>query len=332
MRLIEATFPCDYRDRVASAVADAEPVHWRAAEDAGDGRCVVRVLVAPGKGQKVVDVLQSILDGAEDWRVVVLPVEATAPKLEEDEEEEESEDEKKQRQTMALREEIYQDVSDGARLGPDFFVLTVLSTVVAAIGLNADNVAVVIGAMVIAPLLGPILAFSFAGALGDLKLMLRAARVALAGLAAGVFTAVLIGMNSPVNLASRELATRADLGLDSVALALASGAAAALSILTGISSALVGVMVAVALVPPAAAIGLFLGAGEPALAAKAAALLAVNVVCVNLAAQVVYAWKGVHPRTWLERQSAARSRRINLAVWAALLLALVGLVTWMRGL
>ncbi len=326
MRLIEATFPTEYRDQVTTAVAGAEPVDWRATNDGGDGRCVVRALVAQGDGQKLIDMLQSIFDGVDGWRVVVLPVEATAPTLESSD----TQADETKRRTMALREEIFQDVADGARLGPDFFVLTVLSTVVAAIGLNADNVAVVIGAMVIAPLLGPILAFSFAGALGDLKLMLRSGRAALSGFGVGGLTAVLIGAAVPVNLSSRELISRADLGLDSVALALASGAAAALSIVTGISSALVGVMVAVALVPPAAAIGLFLGAGEPGLAAKAAMLLAVNVVCVNLAAQVVYAWKGVHPRTWLERKSAARSARINFAVWTALLVALVSLVVLTR--
>jgi uncharacterized hydrophobic protein (TIGR00341 family) len=225
-----------------------------------------------------------------------------------------------------LREEIYEDVAGGAALSTDFFILTLASTVVAAIGMNADNVAAVIGAMVIAPLLGPILAVSFATALGDFALLLRAARSALAGVATGVGAAAVLGLLWPINRDSAELMSRTLVGFDSIALALAAGAAAALSIVTGVPAALVGVMVAVALLPPAAAIGLFLGAGEIAFAARAALLLAVNVVCVMLAAQAIYLYKGIRPRTWLEKRSARNAVRINLAALAALLVVAIAII------
>ncbi len=225
-----------------------------------------------------------------------------------------------------MREEIYQDVETGAHLTRDFLLLTLLSTLVAAVGLSSDNVAAVIGAMVIAPLLGPILAFCFGAALGDAELILKASRTALAGLFLGVLAALAMGAAVGANPQSEELAARAVVGLDSLVLALASGAAAALSIVTGVPSALVGVMVAVALLPPAAAAGLYLGAGEWALAYRAALLLCVNVVCVNLAALLVFRLKGVRPRTWLERRSAKRSVWINLGVWGGLLVLLTAAV------
>ncbi len=324
MRVIEATFPNQFRERVTAAVAGGDPIDLRVSEHDGDGRCVVRALTDPDKAQGILDSMQAILEHSEGWRIIVLPVEATAPKIEP----KETEAERAERRNTALREEIYDEVSKGADLSHDFLVLTALSALVAAIGLNADNVAAVIAAMVIAPLLGPILAFSFAGALGDFELMIKSGRTAVIGLSTGVGIAIVLGLTTSVNLGSHELLARADLGLDSAALALASGAAAALTIVTGLSSALVGVMVAVALAPPAVAAGLFLGSGEPTLAAKAGVLLVLNVVCVNLAAQAVYAWKGVRPRTWLEQRSAKMSVRINVAVWATSLVALIGLIIW----
>ncbi len=113
---------------------------------------------------------------------------------------------------------------------------------------------------------------------------------------------ILIGKLWHLNFDSRELLARTDVGLDSVALALASGAAAVLSLSTGLPSVLVGVMVAVALLPPTATMGLMLGAGKYKLAVGAGLLLAVNVVSVNLSAKVTFLVRGIKRRTWLEKQ------------------------------
>ena len=125
-----------------------------------------------------------------------------------------------------------------------------------------------------------------------------------------------------LNLVSKEMVDRTVISPAIIALALASGAAAALSLSTGISSALVGVMVAVALLPPSVASALFLGAGEYDKAAGAAILLALNVVCAILSAQLIFVWKGVRPRTWSSQVKASRSVKINAAVWVGLLVAL----------
>ena len=122
---------------------------------------------------------------------------------------------------------------------------------------------------------------------------------------------------------------RTDVGMDGVALALASGAAAVLSLTSGLSTTLVGVMVAVALLPPTATLGMTLGAGHPSMAAGAALLLAVNVVCVILAAKVVFLAKGVKPRTWYERQKARQSSVVYVVVWG-LLLSVLLLIIYLR--
>jgi len=319
VRLLEAEFPESFCEQVAKYVELAEPVHSRISDADSEGRCVLRAIFETGEAQELVDALQSLFENNDKWRIIVLPVEATAPHAGS----EETERERSKRKTLALREEILQDVSEGAAFTGDFIVLTILSTIVAAIGLSTNNIAVVIGAMVIAPLLGPVIAFAFGAAIGDPSLVFRAAKSAMAGLSIGFALALGIGAFFPVEFASPELVARTALGLDAVALALASGAAAALSLSAGLSSALVGVMVAVALLPPSAAAGIYLGGGDLDSAFRATLLLAVNVVCVNLAALAVFAYKGVRPRTWIEKISAARATKVNLGVLVFLLAVLI---------
>ena len=128
------------------------------------------------------------------------------------------------------------------------------------------------------------------------------------------------------NIASHELLARTSVDYAGIALALASGAAAALSVTTGLSSTLVGVMVAVALLPPAATVGIMLAAGRMDLAVGAAMLLVANVACVNLAAQVVFLAKGIKPRTWSERKSARHAVTVNIVTWVALIAVLIGVI------
>lgn len=322
MRLIEVTFPSGDAEKVREAMEEGDPEFWRMETTNADGKCSARAFYINGDAQGLVDRLQDIFEGDEDWRLLVYPVEATAPKPEVDD----AAGPDDGNSERALREEIYDDVSDGAGLSSNFFVLTLASTVVAAIGLNSDNVAAVIGAMVIAPLLGPILAFSLGTTLGDFTLIVKASRNALLGLLVGMGAAAVIGLFMQIDLGSEELMSRTVVGLDGMALALAAGVAAALSIVTGVSAALVGVMVAAALLPPAAAAGLFAGAGELIFAARALLLLAVNIVCVLIASQAVYAWKGVRPRTWFEKRSAKKAVMINVASLLVLLAAAAAII------
>ena len=198
-----------------------------------------------------------------------------------------------------------------------------LSTIVAAIGLIENNVAVVIGAMVIAPLLGPNLAFALGTALGDTSLMKKSGLTTALGISIAIVLSVVLGFLWPFDVTSPELMSRTNVGISSVVLALASGAAASISLTTGLSSVLVGVMVAVALLPPAATFGLMLGHGNFDFAIGAGILLAINVVCVNLASKLVFFLKGVRPRTWWEREKAKRAMVIFILMWLVTLMILV---------
>ena len=225
--------------------------------------------------------------------------------------------------TETTREELYNSIGNNARLNQTYLLLIFLSTIVVAIGLLKDNVAVVIGAMVIAPLLGPNLAMALGTALGDTDLMWKAFKTGLAGMSLALVLSILIGIFWPLNIESRELLARTYVGLDSAVLAMASGAAAVISLTSGIPSILVGVMVAVALLPPAATMGLMLGAGQTDLAYGAAFLLAVNIVAINLSAKLGFLIQGIKPRTWLEKKKAKQSMQSYIIIWILTLAALL---------
>lgn len=319
LRVIEVTAGAGHVDTIQAIAETYEAVdHW-VGPQSEEGHCTCRLLVRREKQQAVLDILQSTFSGEQRWRILLLPVEATIPDVSKDDKDAET----KGSSVAATREELFNDVSQAAQPDTNFVLLVLLSTIVAAIGLLEDNVAVVIGAMVIAPLLGPNLAFAFGSALGDTGLMWKSVKSNLLGVTLSLTACIVLGVLLSEDLSgadvSGELLARTHVGFDGVALALASGAAAALSLTTGLSSTLVGVMVAVALLPPAATMGMMIGAQQWPLAFGAALLLATNVVCVNLSAQVFFFIKGIKPRTWLEKRKATQSVTANIFVWAALL-------------
>lgn len=319
MKLIEVNADMGHIDTVSSIADKNEAADFRLGYMGDDGRQIMRILIADERAQAVLDALQRSLDKDSDARIIVIGVEVALPRPPETQR-------TKEESATAIREAMYEEIEKSARLDSNFLILVVLSTIVAAIGLIEDSVAVVVGAMVIAPLLGPNLALGLGTALGDTPLMLKAARTNGIGIGLALLLSVLIGLVWPVDFGSHELMARTRVGMDSVALALASGAAAVLSITTGLSSVLVGVMVAVALLPPTATLGLMLGAGQLEHALGAGLLLAVNVVCVNLAAKVVFLAKGIHPRTWWERKKARRAMVLYLLIWIASLALLVAVI------
>jgi uncharacterized membrane protein len=156
---------------------------------------------------------------------------------------------------------------------------------------------------------------------------MREASVTLGiGFAVAVGLSILGGAVLPLDLEAKELLDRTRIGLDGVAVALASGACAALALTSGTGASLVGVMVAVALLPPAVALGIMLGAGQVALALGAAELFLVNVASVNLAALVVFKFRGIEPRRWLEKFEARQSRRAGFLMLGALMVVLCAVI------
>ena len=317
MKIIEIITDAGHVDTLLSIAEQfdvADCWHYQLEQD---GRHAVRMLVSNELIQVVLDTTQKTISATDNSRIVVMPVEATMPRVN-------SADKSKSSSTNTTsREELYQSIERNAHINLNYFLLVVLSTIVAAVGMLEDSVAVVIGAMVIAPLLGPNIALAFGTVLGDGKLMLRAFSALLVGIAVALLTSFIISLIYPLEEFSRELSARTVVGLSSAVMALASGAAAALSMTTGLSTVLVGVMVAVAILPPTAALGLMLGYHQYPLAFGAFILLAVNIVCINLSANIVFLFKGINPRTSGEKRKAKKSALVYLLIWLMLLATLL---------
>ena len=316
-RIFDVILPTDKVDTVCELAEKSGAANVVVTASNEPGTAQIRIIASKIDRQKLLDRIQFALRHDDDWRVVISKPEAIIPHVASDDITDDSI--KGIKSLTASREELYQNIMSGAALDRNFVVLTFLSTIVAAIGLVQNNVAVLVGAMVIAPLLGPNLAFAFGTAIGDKNLMIKGLRTAVVGMILAITLAMTVPFLLPVSLDGIELMSRTTVGFDGVALALASGAAGALSITTGLSATLVGVMVAVALLPPAATFGIMLVVGETGLAMGALTLLAVNIVCVNLSAKFVFLTRGITARTWSEKKGARQGMVISMLVWVALL-------------
>ncbi len=216
-----------------------------------------------------------------------------------------------------------------------FFVLMLLSSAIAAFGLVNDSAAVVIGAMLVAPLMTPILAVAAAITHGwgrrALESLLIVAAGALAGIGVGIAAGLFIpSLNTGLPLPG-ELLARTGPNLVDLFIALAAGAAGGfVTVRTEASGALPGVGIAVALVPPLATIGITIGLGDWGLAWGAMLLFATNLVAIVLAAGFVLLAAGFAAFRDLEgARSASLATRL---VWLGLLVVAIPLAyqSWDR--
>ncbi len=285
---------------------------------------VFQVLADTSESEAVIDCFQKRLDGRLQPRIVVLPVEATLPAVAEPPSTAEA-------PILAggariSRQELYQDVAAGVGVTKTYLALIVLSVIVAAIGLVRNNVAIVIGAMVLAPLLGPNIGVALGTTLGDLKLGWRSLQTTALGVLVSIVLSIAMGAILQAQPEGAEIVGRTTVGMADVALALAAGVGAAMSFTSGLSSSLLGVMVAVALMPPTVAAGLLLGGGHPEEAVGALLLLATNVVCVNLAAVSTFWAQGIRPAQMWEADRAARATKRAIVAWGVLVAGVITLI------
>jgi uncharacterized hydrophobic protein (TIGR00341 family) len=305
--------------------------HWTHTLD--DDRRVDRVLIDAEETESFMEWVDASV-GGEAYRIVLQAVEATLPTPEpETGDDEPAGEEAEARSTVGRvsREELYQEMVDAVSVSFVHYALVVLSVLVAAGGMLRNDTAVVIGAMVIAPLIGPNIALALGSTLADGQLLRRAARVNVVGMVLGLAVSVGLGLVLSVDPGLAELAARTRIGLSDIALALASGVAGALSTTRSVSTSLIGVMVAVALVPPLVAVGLLVGQGAWPLAYRAFLLLTTNVVCVNLAAVVTFLVQGIQPMTWYDARRARSSTRWAIGLWTTALLILVAAILLSKG-
>ncbi|RUA02103.1 MAG: TIGR00341 family protein [Deltaproteobacteria bacterium] len=328
-RLLKIILPAVHQKQAFDLLDQQEEINfWQ--EESTQGQFVASVLMDSGLSETVMDVFERTFSYLDGFRLVLLPVEATVPRIENQapppDTTEEPDSQKKIDTKRISREELYAKIVDSTRLSNVYLALALLSTVVAAIGLLKNNVAVIIGAMVIAPFLGPNVALALSTTLADSKLGTSAMKTLMAGLL--IVLPLSAGMGYVLDASPHipEIAARTRTGISDLILALASGAAGVLAFTTGISSALIGVMVAVALLPPLTVCGLLLGGGHYPQSFSAFLLFVANIICINFAGVVTFFMQGISPRTWWEAKKAKKATRKAILIWAAVFIVLVVII------
>ncbi len=221
----------------------------------------------------------------------------------------------------AERIALYEKLQSGSEWNFDFMTLILLSTAIAALGLLQDSAAVVIGAMLVAPLMTPILGAGLALVQGNYPLLRTAGRAIVFGYLMALGIGFALGLVFPIPELTPQVLARGGPTLIDMGVGFLSGLAAAFCLgRPGLLAALPGVAIAAALVPPIATTGVCLALGEGAKAGGAALLFATNVVAIILGAAVSLYASGVRGRS-----GAAGHQRWVRYSFIALLLGTVAL-------
>lgn len=209
-----------------------------------------------------------------------------------------------------------------------FWLLLVLATVIATGGVIINSTATIIGAMIVAPLMTPILGTALAVTTGDERNMVRSLAIALGGAALVVLLAagITLLVPGPIDtLTNPQITSRTTVGILEFLVALASGAAGAFGVSReDVSDALPGVAIAISLVPPLCVVGICLASGAATQAAGAMLLFATNFIAILVSGGVLFALGGLGQVALVGFNAAAR-RRASIAIAVSTFLLLIPL-------
>ncbi len=321
--------PAEEQDKAERIAEEDDKVFEFWKEEISEEKAVVKLLVHAEKSQTIIDKLKEEFSHNDPFRLLLFRVEASLPVEEEEEEKKEEKEEEEGKETAGVsREELYTEVKGQSELSRVYVLLTVLAAVVASIGVLQDDVAVIVGAMVIAPMLGPNVGLSLATTLADIDLAKLAAKTTVLGIALSFLVSIVLGMMLEVDPATTQIEARTSVDLLHVVLALSAGSAGTLAYTKGLSSAVIGVMVAIALVPAIAASGLLIGTGEMWKGFNAFLLFSINLICINLSGVLTFVAQGFEPSTWWEADKARRMTKKALLLWISLLGILIAVIIY----
>ena len=333
MRLVQVLIPEGQREGVLAALDD-EGIDYAVFEEVerGDFEAMVQFPV-PASG--VEEILERLTEAGvrDDAYTIVLTTETViSQRL--------SELVERFPGLRISREELYARAEDLAPANSTFFSFLILSTIIATTGLLLDSAATIIGAMVVAPLMGPAISASVGTILDDQRMASRGVVLQVTGLLASIAVGAILGwilqqtILIPPELDIRtipQVAERTSPNFLSLFLALGSGLAGAISIMRGSGSTLVGVAIAVALIPPAATSGLGIAFGLPGVAIAAGILVVVNLLAINLSALILFYLAGFKPLDAEHFESVRTSvvSRVTIIIVGMFVLSIaLGAVTW----
>ncbi|WP_435157222.1 TIGR00341 family protein [Haladaptatus sp. DFWS20] len=326
MRLIQVLVPEDCRDAVL-AILDDEHIDYVLTREESDGDSSA-IVQFPLPAQAVDRVLTDLREAGlpDDYTVIGSVETARTPHIEE------LEDKfvKGGGENDSIATEEIRTKALGMNPSPiTYYAMTILSAIVATAGLLLDSPALVVGSMVIAPQVGSAMTTSVGLVLNDRHMILDGLRSQILGLGVAIVSATIFGwalksaqfIPPALDVATvSQISQRVSPGFLSLAVGICAGAAGALGLATALPVSLVGVMIAAALIPAAAAVGVGLAWGPPVIALGAFVLLVVNAVSINAAGGSVLWVLGYRP----VKGSSIRKAAPTLIAVAILLVSFAG--------
>jgi uncharacterized hydrophobic protein (TIGR00271 family) len=206
-----------------------------------------------------------------------------------------------------------------------FFCLLILAASIATFGILGDSLASIIGAMIVAPLMLPIMGLAFSVSIGDRKAVLSSLLVSLGG----IITAIAVGFILTIPMASlfhpesiEQIMNRTAPRLMDLLAALVTGLAGAFALSRkDVSDTLPGVAIAISLVPPLANVGILLALGRPDLASGSLLLFATNYFAILLTGSLIFGLIGFSEAALIERSVKTKRKAIAIALIALMFIA-----------
>ncbi len=320
MKRVDITFPEENRERVEEVIEEygAEPVF---SEVEKDGRSFLRCEIIRDSAE--IDELLEEIRGITDIDQGDLLVEV----LEQTTHIEKGKRHEGGSSSLSLYE-MYTKAFSFTSFEETGWALILLSAIIAVIGLATNNMIVVVGAMVIAPMLGPFIANSFGLVVGDKKIIEESMLHGASSVLMAVATAFLIGLMLDVNV-NPLIQMISEPGPGTVPLSLAVGSASALAFSTDARETLAGVAVAIALVPPSAVAGLMLASLNFEIFVDVSLVIVSNIMSLVFAGSATFKLLGVKPRNSYRREISRQKLKKSMIISSLSILVVAGSVGYM---
>ncbi len=226
-----------------------------------------------------------------------------------------------------MRDSLFFDGPKASQKLTKFWVLLALASIIATAGVIGDSTATVIGAMIVAPLMTPILGTVLAIVTADAKNLGRSLALVVTGAALAIFIGWLLGQIAPVDVVAdtnSQVAARVHPRMIDLLAALATGAVGAFALSRAdVSDTLPGVAIAISLVPPLAVVGLTLEAGETDQSLGALLLFSTNVIAILFSGLIVMAIFRVSETARVFTNIGAGKHHLTAVIGVAVLVALL---------
>jgi uncharacterized hydrophobic protein (TIGR00271 family) len=211
--------------------------------------------------------------------------------------------------TLQEQAEIQRGVRRGSQPSPDFFITLTLAAILAGLGLLMNNAAVIIGAMIVAPLMTAILGMGLSIVLGDLRFFGRAAATTSRGVLIAIVMGFLVGQLVPGASPTDTIVRLTQPTILDLAVALTAGIAAAYAVSRReVSATLAGIAIATSLAPPLVNIGLGLAFRNLTIALGAALIFSANLVAIVATSGFVFIWMGFRPQPGNRERTTTQRR------------------------